>query len=86
MNAECVITDSFHGLALSVNFNTPFYVVPAKRYNTRIESLLKMLELSDRYVIEENIFPSDYAMNFELVNSKLEIEREKAYYYLQHKV
>ncbi len=86
MNAECVVTDSFHGLALSVNFNTPFYVVPAKRYNTRIDSLLKMFELSNRCITEENSFPSDYVINFERVNSKLKIEREKAYYYLQHEV
>lgn len=86
MNAECVVTDSFHGTALSVNFNTPFYVVPAKRYNTRIDSLLKLFGLSTRCIAEENVFRDDYTMDFECINSKLQRAREKAYYYLKQNI
>lgn len=48
--AECVVTDSFHGTALSINFNTKFICVAAPKFNTRIESILRSFGLSDRMV------------------------------------
>lgn len=53
-NAVCVITNSFHGVAFSVNFDTPFYAVlnPNRNSNARIESLLDQVGLYDRIVYE----------------------------------
>ena len=51
-NASCVVTDSFHGTAFSVNFNIPFYTVVSvkKKNNSRMESLLRYVGLMDRMV------------------------------------
>lgn len=48
-NAECMITDSFHGTAFAINFNTPFVeVLPNNKTDTRNVSILQMTGLSDR--------------------------------------
>ena len=51
-NAEYVCTDSFHGTAFSIMFHKPFYVFGRNRHkvNSRMESLLSMFELSNRYI------------------------------------
>lgn len=50
-NAKYVITDSFHGLALSIIFHKQFFVFCAdpKKF-TRLKSLLELLGISNRYV------------------------------------
>ncbi len=48
-NAECMVTDSFHGTAFAINFNTPFVeVLPNNKTGTRNVSILQMMGLSDR--------------------------------------
>lgn len=52
-NAQFVITDSFHGVALSVVFNVPFAVLlkrTAPGQDARIEELLDGVGLSDRII------------------------------------
>lgn len=50
-NAEYIITDSFHGLAFSIIFKKNFFILCANKNKfTRIDSLLKLLNLSDRYI------------------------------------
>lgn len=53
-NAKCVLTDSFHGTAFSINMHTPFYVFArdygsAHSQNSRVESLLKRMKMQDRF-------------------------------------
>lgn len=51
MNSDYVITDSFHGLALSLIFNKQFFVFCASEKKfTRLRSLLKSLSLEYRYI------------------------------------
>lgn len=51
-NADYIITDSFHGLALSVIFNKQFYVLCAdEKKFTRLKSLLQILSLDDRFIL-----------------------------------
>lgn len=56
-NATCVITNSFHGTAFSVNFETPFYCVlnKSRKNNSRMISLLSKLDLLDRIIYEDDI-------------------------------
>lgn len=50
-NSDYIITDSFHGLALSLIFNKQFFVFCAsKKKFTRLRSLLQFLSLEDRYI------------------------------------
>ena len=49
--SACVFTNSFHGLAFSLNFRKQFYLEllpPPASTNARMEELLNKLELSDR--------------------------------------
>lgn len=54
-NAECLITDSFHGTAFAINFHTPFVeVLPDNNTGTRNMSILKMTGLTDRILTSVN--------------------------------
>ena len=53
-NAACMVTDSFHGTAFAINFNTPFVeVLPNNKTGTRNMSILKLTGLSDR-ILRDN--------------------------------
>lgn len=54
-NATCMITNSFHGTAFSVNFATPFCCVLNRKRNNngRMTSLLCKLNLEDRILYED---------------------------------
>ena len=56
MDAEMVITDSFHGCVFSIIFHRPFWVIGnGKRGIARFESLLSILDLQDRLVNYDTI-------------------------------
>lgn len=51
MNAEFVVTDSFHGMVFSILFEKPFICIGNKmRGITRFTSLLKLFKLEDRLI------------------------------------
>lgn len=75
LNAECVFTTSFHGLAFSINFNREFYFeVPlnSDNNNARLLDITNSLNLQSRniYVKEQK------AINWEEVNEKLNSLRD----------
>lgn len=53
-NAQCLITDSFHGTAFALNFNTPFVEVLPGETSTRNMSILRLTGLTDRILQDEN--------------------------------
>ena len=86
-NATYVVTDSFHGTAFSINLHTPFYVFDrnygsAHSQSSRVVSLLKMLQLLERYepAIESML---DINVDFEKSDFILKSEREVARKYLK---
>ncbi len=90
-NAKYVLTDSFHGLAFSVNFNKPFTVF--KRFkngdkinqNSRIINLLSMTGLMDRLYEVDQYAPkkSDYICDFVRANTVIEKKRFESLQYLR---
>ena len=76
-NAKCMITDSFHGTAFAINFNTPFVeVLPNNGTGTRNISILKMTGLSERILKNDNdIELAQKKINFSSVNEILKKER-----------
>ena len=84
-NADFVVTNSFHGLAFSINFERNFVVVPRNEFNSRIESLLTLTGLQKRLVStsETAILESKKAINYKDVGERLGIEREKAKEYIE---
>lgn len=56
MDAEMVVTDSFHGCVFSIIFNKPFWVVGNKeRGQARFSSLLSLFKLEDRLISVDDI-------------------------------
>lgn len=77
-NAEFVVTDSFHGVALSILFNKEFVAVAnTSRGAARFTSLLSLFGLSERLV---DSVPQSAAglepIDWERVNIELESQRE----------
>jgi len=88
MDAEYVITDSFHGTVFSIIFNKPFVSIGnKKRGMTRFNSLLKLFDLENRLIfsdsddlLEKVKMPIDYAR----VNQVLEQKKEEAFSFLKN--
>lgn len=86
MNASFVITNSFHGTAFSVNFKKSFYtILPMhKENNSRQESLLAKVALSNRLIKEGTPLSDikDHIVDFSESTEKLEQERQYSLDYL----
>ncbi len=85
-NAETIITDSYHGTILSVNFGKEFYSI-CKTTGTefRKTDILRRLELKERIINEiTNIEERKHnAKTFNAVNDRLEFLRRESFNYLQ---
>lgn len=88
MDAEFVVTDSFHGTAFSIIFNKPFVVVGnPKRGMARFHSLLETFGLEDRLVTENNDNISELIkkpVDYEKVNSILARKQDEAFEFLKN--
>lgn len=79
-NAKIICTDSFHGMVFSLIFNKDFSVLSrfdskdSKSQNSRIESLLNMLDLKENMIYEDYSNVQYEVNNYEKVN---EIMQEK---------
>lgn len=60
-NAELVITDSFHGVAFSINMGTNFVALTNTENPVRVKALLDQLEIADRLDMTTELYrPVDY--------------------------
>lgn len=90
--AKHVLTDSFHGMAFSVNYNVPFSVFKRfkdndpKNQNSRIFNLLSMLGLEDRLVDyqDKQGVRTQLTCDFTKANEKLDERREDSLNYLKN--
>jgi len=75
-NAEYVCTDSFHGMAFSINLNKNFFAFHKRKENekgsdnSRITDLLRRLGLENRLIIDYQI-PKEMTINYKNVEEKL---------------
>lgn len=86
-NAKCVLTDSFHGTAFSINLHTPFFVFSreygsASSQSSRVESILRKMKMESRLDSEHS---SDDVLNIDFNFSEgiLKEERRKVGDYLK---
>lgn len=92
--ADLVITNSFHGFAFSMNFNTPFVALSKSKtidiegQDSRIFSVLREANLEERLMptgdIQHVITHAFDAIDWNYTNSYFEKERSKAKQYVQH--
>lgn len=84
--AKMVVTNSFHGAAFSLNMQKDFFVVSPerKKNNSRQKSLLRMVNLEHRMIVEGAHMPKkeSFSIDYAVVNSLLEAARDKSKNYL----
>lgn len=79
-NASFMMTDSFHGTAFAINFNTPFAeILPDNGSSSRNVSILNLTELSDRIVTNhEQLDKLEMSVNFSNANRILNKKRNES--------
>ena len=80
-NANFVVTDSFHGTAFSLNFERQFLCVPAPKYNSRLESILRQTNLLDTRLVtsvEDGLNAAETPIDHEAVRPSFDAAREAA--------
>lgn len=81
--ASFVVTDSFHGTVFSIIFNIPFFTLRhAEGGNERAEHLTSILGLEDRMIPPSEIPSKISTIDFNKVESKLQILRKESINYL----
>lgn len=87
MNAEYILTNSFHGTAFSINFNKKFLVDldinSAVSTNSRLLNILSLFGLEDRIVENIDIEKMYRDIDYRKVNKILDEERIKSINYLK---
>ena len=85
-NAEAVVTDSYHGTILSVNFGKEFYsICKSGGSEFRKTDILERLDLQDRVVHDATMIPELGLppIDYKAVNAKLTDMRQHSLNYLQ---
>lgn len=83
-NADFVIASSFHGTAFSLNFNKEFITISSGAFNTRVESLLTLVNLQQRYTVGKMLSSSELQpIDYNSVNKILDEERTKSMDFLK---
>jgi len=85
--AECVFTDSFHGLAFSIINHKQFFVFYRKRNdaklsrNSRIDNILTTFGCEDRLIIDPNVDwdrVSGSIIDYKIVDELKEVKRQES--------
>ena len=79
LEADYVVTNSFHGVAFSINFNKNlFFDMPPKKagVGSRISDITERYSLSERNISSENFIATTDAPDFTDANKLLEEDRE----------
>lgn len=91
--AEAVITDSFHGTVFSILFERVVFSLESEsdapeRNAGRIATLLEKAGLPHRllHLDHEGVAPLDNTVNYDAVNQRLDIERQKSLAWLERAV
>lgn len=87
-NCELLITDSCHGASFGLIYNRRIIALTnAHRGNSRFASLAKLFDIQDRVLTNPlNGIDNEYLlenMDYQKINEKLEIERERCYKWLK---
>lgn len=75
--ADYAVVSSFHGTAFAINFNCQFVTVSPERFNSRVKSLLQLLNLDERYLHGMGDIP-EKEIDYQKVNSMLNLKRSES--------
>ena len=74
-HADCIVTNSFHGTAFSINYQKEFFVEFSSDTNSRLRQLIQTTGLENR-VIGKDTAQWDSKVDYTQVNLKLTVEKE----------
>lgn len=80
-DAECVFTNSFHGMAVSIALHSNFFVEFSSDTNSRLRNLAEMLQLEDRIIFDS--VPKAADIDYHKVDALLKVQKDKSYKYLK---
>lgn len=83
--AAFVITNSFHGVCFSVNFNKSFVVTEPPTGRNRILNLLEQVELQARFIAGPDL-PEIDTIDWDKVNGLLDASRQRSIAYLNNQL
>lgn len=84
-SAYCIVTDSFHATAFSINLNKQFVTLLPKQSTSRNQSILQMFSLESRVINDETDFETpEVQIDYSPVNIILEQERCKSLAWLKN--
>lgn len=83
-DAACVLTDSFHATAFSLNLGTDFISVLPGRFGTRIESITKLTRTENRILTSyDDLTVVDRSIDEKNVQNIFTVERKKSFDFLK---
>ena len=83
-DAACVLTDSFHATAFSLNLGTDFISVLPGRFGTRIESITKLTRTENRILTSyDDLTVVDRSIDEKSVQNIFTAERKKGFDFLK---
>jgi len=82
--AEYIVTNSFHGMIMSVQYRRPFVIFSREQCDTKIIELLKLFGLEERMYIpgQESLVPIDYCV----VHCRINEARKNAMNFLKDEI
>lgn len=87
---DCIITNSFHGLVFSLLFKKNFFILQSTNESqfTRLSSLLKLLNLEDRFVQSKSDIErvGNNSIDYDLVFERLNNERKRFVDYVSNAI
>lgn len=85
LNAEIILTDSFHATAFSIIFNKNFYVALTTN-STRITDLLKLFNIKNRILSSSLKNNYNFKFNWKNINSDISRNSKKSIFYLEQNI
>jgi hypothetical protein len=83
LNAEAVVSNSFHATVFAIIFHKEFFVIERKeRINTRMNDLLKVFGVEDRKMDHVKKMQTAKKINWQRIEFILQKERKEAEEYL----
>ncbi len=79
-NAECIVTNSFHGTIFSIIFGKEFYTITRLNRNSRMENILEIVDMRDRLLDKvedmDNVKSQDYKKAYERLENEAKKSKE----------
>ena len=83
--AECIVTNSFHGIILSVQFRKLFYGFSREQCDNKTQELTTLMGLNSRMLVTgEEVCPE--TIEYDDVHQKIAVARESSLLYLQNSI